>query len=406
MNVFIFVSDSLRFDFLPPDIEKMGISLKTIASSLYTASSFPSILTGLYPPRHGVYTWSDVLAEEKKSLLDLEGFHTSLWCETTWTESGPDESGIHRTLNHPRGIPLNDIKEPFVFIEDDKGGHCPYGISFGQYMGGGCPDFFKEYGAKGKEKLVSQYEKGIEQSRRNFLKRIQVLKNRGLMHRTLIIFTSDHGELLGEYGGLTGHVRPPCPELVYVPTVFIHPGLKNKKSRGYIIRHVDLVPTICGFLKVKYPKKLDGVNVFDGERFPEYGFNFLYGGSIKKRMGKRHLFAYKAQSVWDHKGGWIFYDFNRIKGLFYFLYKLRTQEFYFLMENIKSKKFKSKWRDVKKALKHLTKSSLEYQKPCFTKHQAHSMLQNYLKKVGILDSQGIKISDKEKEQLKGLGYID
>jgi len=60
------------------------------------------------------------------------------------------------------------------------------------------------------------------------------------MDRTLVIFTSDHGELLGEYGGLTGHVRPPCPELVYVPTVFIHPLIKNKKTEESIMRHVDL----------------------------------------------------------------------------------------------------------------------------------------------------------------------
>lgn len=406
MNVLLFVSDSLRFDFLPEDIKNMGVSLKTVASSLYTASSFPSMLTGLYPPKHGVHTWSDALAKDTKTLLDLEGFHTSLWCETTWTDSPPDESGIHRVLNGPAGIPLTEIKEPFVYVEDDKGGHCPYGRSFGQYMGGGCPDFFKEYGAQGKEALVLQYREGIEESRKNFQKRLQVLKNRGLMDRTLVIFSSDHGELLGEYGGLTGHVRPPCPELVYVPTVFIHPWIKKEKNKECIMRHVDLYPAVCGFLGIKCTGKTDGINIFDSGHYPEYGFNFKLGGTVKKITSRRVLFTYGARSVWDDKGGWIFHDCNPIKGLAYFLYRLKTHEFNFLKGRIKNKSIRAKWNDIKLALKHLTSRSLRYNKPHFTEHQAYSMLKRYIKAVGTGDSQSLKISEKEKEQLKGLGYID
>ncbi len=406
MNVLLYVSDSLRYDFLPEDIKNMGLSIKTVASSLYTASSFPSILTGLYPPKHGVHTWTDALSEKTRSLLDLEGFYTSLWCETTWTDSRPDESAIHRVMNDPAGISLTEIKEPFVYVEDDKGGHCPYGLSFGQYMGGGCPDFFKEYGAKGIEALTLQYAKGIEESRKNFLKRLQVLKNRGLMDRTLVIFTSDHGELLGEYGGLTGHVRPPCPELVYVPTVFIHPLIKNKKSEGSILRHVDLYPTICGFLGLKGTGKNDGINIFDSGRYPEYGFNFKLGGTVKKITDKRTLFAYDARSVWDDKGGWIFHNFNTLKGLAYFLYKLRTKEFNFLKGRIKKKKLRAKSDDIRMAFKHLISRSLKYNEPHFTEHQAYSMLKRYMKAAGISDSKNLKISEKEKNQLKGLGYID
>lgn len=406
MNVFVFVSDSLRFDFLPDEIKNMGISLKTIASSLYTASSFPSLLTGLYPPGHGIYNFSDQLNKEIKTLLDLKDFHTSLWCETTWTESDPNDSQIHRILKNPPGIPLSDIKEPFVFVENDKGGHCPYGISSGKYMGGGCPDFFKEYGAKGKEALILQYRKGIDESRRNFLQRIQILKDRGLLERTLVLFTSDHGELLGEYGGLTGHVRPPCPELVYVPTVFIHPGLKLKPSRDSIIRHVDLFPSICAFLGIKIKEKVDGINVFDAPNLPGYGFNFIRIKSKKRWAKKRHLFTYQAKSVWDKGGGWVFHDFNYFKGLTYFLSKLKTQEFYFLLGNIKKKKPSSQWKDLKTVVSHLTQSEIKFQEPCITKQKAFFLLDKYLKKAGSFHPEHRRLSKKEKQQLKGLGYID
>ena len=406
MNVLLYVSDSLRYDFLPAEIRDMGLSLKTVASSLYTATSFPSMLTGLYPPKHGVHTWRDALRKDIKTLLNLKGFHTSLWCETIWTESLPDESGIHRVLNNPAGIPLTEIKEPFVYVEDDKGGHCPYGLPSGQYMGRGCPDFFKEYGAKGEEALALQYGKGIEESGKNFQKRLQVLRNRGLMDRTLVIFTSDHGELLGEYGGLTGHVRPPCPELVYVPTVFIHPLIKKRKPAEGIIRHVDLYPSVCGFLGIKCAGETDGVNIFDAKNYPEYGFNFKLGGTVKKITDKRTLFTYDARSVWDEKGGWIFHDFNYIMSLAYFLYRLKTHEFNFFKGRIKNKNIRLKYNDVRMVFRHLTSRSLRYNEPHFREHQAYSMLKRYMEEVGAGNSQSFDMSEKEKEQLKGLGYID
>jgi len=121
------------------------------------------------------------------------------------------------------------------------------------------------------------------------------------------------------------------------------------------------------------------------------------------------LFTYDARSVWDDKGGWIFHDFNTIRGLAYFLYKLRTKEFNFLRARIKTKSLKAKWDDTRMALKHLTSRSLRYNEPHFTERQAYSMLKRlkrYMKIVGTSGSKSLKISEKEKEQLKGLGYID
>lgn len=54
-NVMIFVSDALRWDYLPDSVAKRGVTFKTVASSLFTAASFPSMATGVYPSSHGVY---------------------------------------------------------------------------------------------------------------------------------------------------------------------------------------------------------------------------------------------------------------------------------------------------------------------------------------------------------------
>jgi len=377
-NVMIFVCDSLRWDYTPQPILDMGFSIKTVASSLYTASSFPSIISGLYPPKTGVHNWDNVLPRNIRGLLELDRYNTSLWCETTWTNLPPNKSAIHKILGNPKGVSLDNIKPPFIFIEDDKGGHCPYGFSFGEYMGGGCPEFFKKYGKKGRKELIKQYRIGIEQSVERFKKRIEILNNRGLDQSTLIIFTSDHGELLGEYGGLTNHNRPPCPELVYVPTVFIHPSLKANTT-GNIIRHVDLYPTIASILNQKIPYPTDGIDL---TRYSSssIGLNFRSGGYFKSNSKIKNWMNYKSSSAWDFHGGHIFHGLGKIRALAFFSFRILVQkhpEFNFLIENLKNNSL-NKFRDYKNALNHLALPYIKYMEPHFSKDDTRNLIQNYL----------------------------
>ncbi|TKX83077.1 DUF229 domain-containing protein, partial [Halorubrum sp. SS5] len=84
--------------------------------------------------------------------------------------------------------------------------------------------------------LRREYRKGVQASAERFLERIGTLKNRGILDETLVIFLSDHGELLGEYGGFYGHILPATPELVHVPCTFIHPSLPTGESVDQLIQ--------------------------------------------------------------------------------------------------------------------------------------------------------------------------
>lgn len=378
-NVVIFVCDSLRWDYIPVSVLEMGLSIKTVSSSLYTASSFPSFFSGLYPPKTGVHTWEDVLPRSIRGIFDFDGYNPSLWCETTWTDLPPNKSEIHRILGNPKGISLENIQPPFIYVEDDKGGHCPYGFPSGEYMGGGCPEFFKEYGKKGREELIIQYKKGVKQSVEYFKKRIKTLEDRGLTQSTLIIFTSDHGELLGEYGGLTYHNRPPCPELVYVPTVFIHPSIKTKIINDAIIRHVDFYPTIASIINKKISYKVDGVDL-TSESLPSTGLSFRYGGYFKSKNKIENWMTYQASSIWDYHGGHIFHGLGYFRALLFFFFKLFIQKhprFNFMRENLK-KNPSNKYREYWKALKHFSIPYMKYLDPNFTKSAAKEYIDNYL----------------------------
>ncbi len=409
-NMMIFVCDALRWDLTPRAIKAMGITCKTIASSLYTASSFPSIFSGLYPPKHGVFTWEDALSKDHYGLLDIADLNTSLRCENTWVDMGPEDSQIHRLCGRPDGISLDEIEEPFIYIEDDKGGHCPYGFTFDEYEGGGCFDFFKEYGNKDRNELVKAYKKGIKDSVENFKRRLSILKSRGIEKNTLVIFTSDHGELLGEYGGLVNHGRPPCPELTYVPTIFIHPSLGAKEVTDGVARHVDIYPSLMELLGLQMDKETDGISLF--HQIPRYGYSFQRGGHKKEKSKLKSLFRYTANSIWDHNGGHVFHELGTVRSKTLFNVKIHLQkhpEFWYMRESVKDKDLRQKLQTYKKAMNSLTKRQIKYGKPAFNRKQAAKMIEEYQKNIEedmSKEREHIEMDEEVEKRLKSLGYMD
>lgn len=75
---------------------------------------------------------------------------------------------------------------------------------------------------------------------------VDEVKRQNLLDRTLIIYCSDHGEMLGSHG--LWHKMAPYEESVRVPLLFSHPNLPGgglgKDSRSCSL--IDLAPTILG----------------------------------------------------------------------------------------------------------------------------------------------------------------
>ncbi len=88
---------------------------------------------------------------------------------------------------------------------------------------------------------------------------IEHLEARGLLDQTLIIFTTDHGELLGDHGFL---LKGPYfyQALLNVPLIIRCPGITPTTPlvRHELVSHVDLVPTILDCLGLDVPAYLPG----------------------------------------------------------------------------------------------------------------------------------------------------
>lgn len=300
-NIFIYVGDAVRWDYLPDGVANMGASLRTITASIHSPTSFASITTGLHPPSHGVFSFNNQIDDSVLRIFDIEEY------ETSFISSIQERSGKEDPIFNVLGLepadtldPFDDIPLPFVLMERGPGGHAPYGD-----FDGTAREYFLENGQKSASELQSEYRKKVARDVRHFKDRVSTLAEHDLIEDTLIIYTSDHGELLGE-GGLLGHTGPMRPELVYVPTVFVHPHIPNLSISSGIIRHVDFLPTVLEILDLKHHRKQQ----FDGQPITE-GLTNRIGVAFYESDFPSEKIPYLSGSlcyegVWDRYGGHVF----------------------------------------------------------------------------------------------------
>src|SRR6202020_1336556 len=88
----------------------------------------------------------------------------------------------------------------------------------------------------------------------------EYLTRRGLAEATLVVLTSDHGEMGGDHWLLEklGY----WDESYHVPLIVVDPRSEADGSRGRVVEavteSVDILPTICDYMGVDVPLQADG----------------------------------------------------------------------------------------------------------------------------------------------------
>jgi len=86
---------------------------------------------------------------------------------------------------------------------------------------------------------------------------LRYLDESGLAEDTLVIFTSDHGEHLGDHG-LIQKGPPGLDSCVHVPLILSFPGRFGGQKHPELIEAVDLAPTILDYCGVQTPPFFQG----------------------------------------------------------------------------------------------------------------------------------------------------
>jgi arylsulfatase A-like enzyme len=101
---------------------------------------------------------------------------------------------------------------------------------------------------------------------------IEALKQGGILEKTIIVFTSDHGELFGEHGRL-GHGFDYYENLVHIPLIISGPGVLSGKRDKTFISLLDLIATLVDLMGQRSSSGMQGTSYCQ----------LLQGGAVENR---------------------------------------------------------------------------------------------------------------------------
>jgi len=301
-HIFFITVDTLRADHMSlygyprqtsPELDRLAaggvVFDRAITQWPKTGTSFASMFTGQYPQTTGLTHRAAMrVPEEYLTLPELfqESGYTTLgvvsnavlaakfgWndgfdeFEETWGGGDfPEEAHAFRRLIHaPR---VNELAIPLLekHSKDDRlfvwlhytDPHAPYMLPDGManpflddalFQGDTVVPrkVARGYKLGGRDDLkyyVAQYDANVLVADTYIRKVLDRARELGLLDDSLIVFTADHGESLGEHGSWFEHGPLPYNTTAHVPLFFVRNGLPAGSRIGRPVELIDLYPTL------------------------------------------------------------------------------------------------------------------------------------------------------------------
>jgi len=313
-DVVLISMDTLRRDHLPfhgarrstaPHLTELASSSlvfeHAFAAHTNTGPSHASILTGLYPPKHGIlrnryHLGSGVVPLAQ--ILGEEGYQTvgvtsSVMLSDRLTglgrgferyeevAQGQSDRQANETWEVARRV-LGDLdpgKPLFLFFHLFDP-HYPYRapVAFSIALGSteaeearfpenaDLPRLRSGGAAPGElEVYMRRYDAEIRFADQAIGRLFNTLKDLGRLDRSIVIFLSDHGETLVERPFVFDHGGRAYEEQIRVPLLFHLPGgLCGGRRMTREAHHVDVVPTLLDLLGLPIPGDVQGVSLLPG----------------------------------------------------------------------------------------------------------------------------------------------
>ena len=147
------------------------------------------------------------------------------------------------------------------------------------------------------------YDSGIALTDEGLGKLLAKLSELGLAEDTIVLLTSDHGELLGEHGD-AGHVYL-WEENLRIPLLLAAPGTTTPGQRvSQQVRSIDIVPTLLELVGLEPSQSIDGRSLLpllqdESAEFPNEAWSYASvsnrGVSLRLRNQLKYIFI---DSVW------------------------------------------------------------------------------------------------------------
>ena len=188
---------------------------------------------------------------------------------------------------------LSQAREPFLGIYMSFAAHFPYF------------DYGEDYRImKDDGRLTSRYYNNLNLLDHMIKRIVEHLKEQGLLERTILVITGDHGQAFGQHHPNNFmHYRYSYNENLETPAILYQPALFKPKEFGFTTSHVDILPTLLDAMRIPFSPM-----VFDGESLFNYKLRrnpiFFYGYEESISSLDNHLI--KVQYSLKKNRCWVF----------------------------------------------------------------------------------------------------
>ena len=309
-NVIWIVLDALRAHNLScygyerptsPNIDKLaneGVLFEdNFTQGMWTTVSVPSYMTGRYFP---VFCHEPVKEYEVSrdpppgeyllpDIMKRNGYETALIQSHAWFSPKSrlyksfDESIIVKAANSQRVhyAPFEEVnsevfswltkphERPFFLHVHAMDTHFPHVLDppydkwlvegyTSDQVKNGRPELGARFSGTDKEQLRGLYDGSILYADTHVGALVRKLEEVDLLENTIIVISSDHGELLGEDGTRWGHAEATDDRQMRVPLVMAGPGLPRGARVSALSENADIVPTLIELLGLNTDARTDG----------------------------------------------------------------------------------------------------------------------------------------------------
>ena len=379
---------------------------KCITQCTSTLASHASMLTSLIPAHHGAFftrslalspeviTMAEILKENGYKTVSFNdggqiaprfaldqgfdlyastvtrrkhrkySFRRIVRKSTSWIEKNLDKKFFLFLHTYETHHPYEPRKECLELYEKDYSGRLPENISV--ELINRINDGKLKIDEQDLKHIINTYDAEIRSMDRSFGLFLDFLKEKGIYDKTIIIFTSDHGEEFGEHGWVATHSNSLFNEQIRVPLAIKLCNSKYSSAEiDTLVRSIDILPTLLDILNIESSGPYEGVSLSP-----------LIRGKIKKM----ELFAISQRDMLE--------TFNPS---------------YWSIMNEKWKLYDSKLYDLENDPQELIDQSVSHKA---LKSMLWEQAERFLRQTPVHTSgEKVKLSDELKEKLKSLGYI-
>lgn len=119
----------------------------------------------------------------------------------------------------------------------------------------------KGYGDEGLKEFLRIYYGAVKYLDDRVGRILDELEEQGILDETLIIFTSDHGDMMGGHGMVWKVNQSFYEEIAAIPFMIRYPKLIEPSVSDMHVSLVDIKPTILNFTKTPYKAEVAGVDL-------------------------------------------------------------------------------------------------------------------------------------------------